>query len=213
MIHPRDAKPASHCTAQCPTLQPLVMFIGGAKDDVYMNVLKYIFEPYNAAHESHQDIGYGTWQTGSEIASIAREWHAKGQKICLVGHSYGGCTAMGVACNLAGIDVELMVTLDPVRETETCADIEIKGKMKWNKPGNVKRWVNVYVDYSKVKIGGLTTPNRIAWVGGPLESCPSADMNVSLHSLTNTDYDGSDHAYAHHMFQLSGSNMEVANVT
>jgi len=204
LIHPDDMKPGAALIQECATCQPLVMFIGGAKDDEYKNVLQFIFHPYNVKHESHQDIGYGTFQTASAITNIAREWHGKGQKICLVGHSYGADTAMVVAQVLSAehIDIELVVTLDPVGR---------KFDDPPAKPDKLHRWLNVYVDYKKeeCKNCGAFTPNGIAKLGGPWQSCAGADKNMVY---VNYQYPCWSHAEAAEMFKQFGYDIEVANV-
>ena len=172
IIHPDKMKPGATAVQKCLTCKPLVMFIGGARDDVYKNVLEGIFYQYNMSHEDDQDIGYGTFQTESAISNIAREWHEKGQKICLVGHSLGGDTALVVALALSveNIDIELVVTLDPVAR---------KMRHPPAKPANVKNWVNVYVDYCNEQCNkcGFLTPNDIAIRGGPWQFCAGAKDN------------------------------------
>ena len=62
-IDPNCPATDSDGIARCRIYQPLVMFVGGAKDPEYGPVLKDTFPDYNTNNESHQDIGYGTWQT------------------------------------------------------------------------------------------------------------------------------------------------------
>lgn len=202
LVHPDDMKSGTSCVQECVEPQPLVMFIGGAKDDQYGNVLKDIFYPYNNLHESHQDIGYGTFQTTSAVTAIAREWHNKHQKICLVGHSYGGDTALKVAIALSAedISVELVVTLDPVRGSQ-------KGASQ-PKPKMVKRWLNVYVDYSKDRCGPFT-PNGIAKLGGPWQACVNADSNIQY---VFSEKPCVSHATAWQMFSQSRYDDEVASI-
>jgi alpha/beta superfamily hydrolase len=191
---------------QCPKYQPLVMFIGGARDAEDKNVLSGIFSPYDKANEPFQDVGYGTYQTGGEVAQIATHWHLQGQKICLVGHSYGGDTVMDVVTRLAneGVPVEIAVTLDPVSRIGAGANQP--------KPPSLKRWLNIYVDYAKVGTGGITTPNSVALAGGSWGHCDQADINKSLDSVSTEDYKGYDHAAADHMFLYSGYSAEVEKV-
>jgi len=204
LIHPDEMKPGACAIQDCREYQPLVMFIGGAKDDKYGNVLKYIFDPYNRAHEGDQDIGYGTFQTGSAIAEIAREWHKKGQKICLIGHSYGGDTAMDVARKLGAEDIalELVVTLDPVGRSGPTADQP--------KPIHLARWLNVYVDYESDASGKCDTftPNGIAILGGPWQYCANADNNA-VYRFSDACL---SHAQADQMFKLFGYEHEVAKI-
>lgn len=121
-----------------------------------------------------------------------KEWHAAGQKIVLVGHSWGGDRAILLAQENPDIPIELLVTLDPVSR---------KGKSP--KPANVKRWDNIYIDYS---IADGSSANLIARTGGPWESCPGADYNQALNVLPRMSYTG--HANAEEMFKLESNKVE-----
>lgn len=185
--------------ALCQQFQPLVMFIGGAKDPEYKNVLEGIFKPYNGEYEPIQDIGYGSFQTGSAIERLCRHWHSKGQKICLIGHSYGGDTAMDVTRQLdPNIPIELVITLDPVSRSGPRADQP--------KPNNLKRWLNIYVDYEQAQ-NRLVSANTVAIIGGVWGECKNADINRKFSTL-----DPNAHAFANLMFFDYGFDQEVKNV-
>ena len=172
--------------APCRRFQPLVMFVGGANDPGSDVVLGDTFAPYNLKNEHIQDIGYGAWQTGASIKGLALHWMSQGQKIVLVGHSYGGDTVMDVSRELseAGKEVELIVTLDPVSRFGPTSDQP--------KPSGVKKWLNIYVNYSKSKLGWA---NFVASIGGPWGYCNNADKNAFFEGST-----GEEHAYADFMF-------------
>lgn len=192
--------------AQCDKLyQPLVMFVGGAKDSTFKPVLGGIFRTYNEENEQYQDVGYGTYKTGGALKSLALHWISKGQKVVFVGHSYGGDAVMDVARELSdmGKEIELVVTLDPVSLTGPRANQP--------KPKGVKHWLNVYVPYDNYRPkrdnflnsdSGYSSPkyrsrfaNDIAMAGGPWEYCKHADDNQVF--LTKT---GDEHARAPEMF-------------
>jgi Chlorophyllase len=60
--------------------------------------------------------------------------------ICLIGHSYGGDTAMDVARDLSivDLDIQLVVTLDPVSSSRPV-----------DKPQHLEKWINVWVETNK----------------------------------------------------------------
>lgn len=137
----------------------------------------------------------GAWQTGAQIKALALHWMLQGQKVVLVGHSYGGDTVMDIARELSasGKELEVVVTLDPVSRGGPTADQP--------KPKHVKKWLNVYVDYTKAKNG---TANNIARLGGPWGKCTNADENHVF-----LDGSGEEHASAIDMFTKVKSHVEV----
>lgn len=179
--------------ATCKLFQPLVMFVGGAMDMEYKPMYR-VFEEYDPANEHNQDIGYVTWQRGNQLKVIALHWLMQGQKVVLVGHSFGARTAHKVSKELSdmGEEVELLVTLDPVYK---------RGPQP--KPDKVKTWLNVYVDYDKAEKGSLGSANNIALRGGPWQNCPSADTNEIF---SNLSYEA--HALAKEMFMHFYSQVE-----
>lgn len=186
-------------------LQPLVMFVGGALDSTFKPVLDQVFETYNQNYEYYQDIGYATYRAKKALKALVLYWLAGGQKVVLVGHSYGGHTVMDVARELSelGKDIELVVTLDPVSTFSPRANQP--------KPKRVKRWYNVYVPYDRYRPKhddflhsetGYVAPefkphfaNDVAMAGGPWERCLYADQNQSYFTGT-----GDEHARALSMF-------------
>lgn len=188
------------------TYQPLVIFVGGAMDSSTKILLNGVFNSYNVLQEYYQDIGYGTYKTVQTLISLALHWRSKGQKIVLVGHSYGGDAAMDITRVLSamGETVELVVTLDPVSRTGPTAN-QVK-------PTNLKRWLNVYVPYQYYhpvyddflnSETGYSRPNRstlandIAMIGNAWGMCQHADYNKQFFNKS-----GNEHAEADKMFEL-----------
>jgi len=182
--------------ATCKFFQPLVMFVGGAWDKKYKPMYK-VFVEYDRANKHSQDIGYVTWDRGKQLKAIALHWLMQGQKVVLVGHSYGGNTAYEVSKELSdmGKEVELLVTLDPVhnRGYRECPQ----------KPDKVKTWLNIHVNYDKAEKGGINSPNNIALMGGPWKNCPGADINEIFSDLSSDA-----HALAEEMFMYFYSEVE-----
>jgi len=179
--------------AACRAFQPLVMFVGGAWD-VRMRPMLDAFTNYDTANEATQDIGYVSWNKGSQLRAIALHWALQSQKIVLVGHSMGGRTAHQVskAFSDMGRDIELLVTLDPV----------FRGGAR-PKPSRVKTWLNVHVDYTTAD-RPLASANDIAWRGGPWQNCPGADRNAVF-----WDTGSFAHARAMEMLQVFRADIEA----
>lgn len=85
------------------TYQPLVMFVGGAKDSTLKPVLGSLFTNYNKNNEHYQDIGYATYIATEALKSITLHWLSKNQKVVFVGHSYGGDAVMDIARELSDL--------------------------------------------------------------------------------------------------------------
>ena len=152
----------------------LILFIGGAMDDVYRPLLNGVFIPYYQKHAAYQDCFYATHAAIPQILNLVMYWHSFGQKIALVGHSWGGNSALKVARKIAGqmgdgITIELLVTLDPVSRRYFQRNIV--------KPVNVKRWLNVHIDYSRAS---MEYSNLVARLGGCWGHCRNADRNICL---------------------------------
>ncbi len=181
--------------APCRRFQPLVMFVGGAGDPETGALLNGVFRRYDGSHEDIQDIGYGAWQTGPQVKALALHWMTQGQKVVLVGHSYGGDTVMDISRELSGVgkEIELVVTLDPVSRGGPRADQP--------KPSGVKKWLNVYVDYERA---GRGRDNLIALAGGVWGNCPNADANHPY-----VDGSGIEHGKAIEMFPYVRSDVEA----
>lgn len=213
IILPSVKEQQGKTTTSC--LKTLVVFVGGAMDGSFQPLLKYVFAPYEVRNgrdtkdntgkvikQRKQDVAYSE-HGGGKVPALMKEWHAAGQKIVLVGHSWGGDRVISIAQKNPDIPIELLVTLDPVSR---------KGKSP--KPDNVKRWDNIYIDYS---IADGSSANFIARTGGPWESCPGADYNFALNAKTTVDDNGNKvkylannhgHADASQMFEEEEKKVE-----
>ncbi|AHX07822.1 hypothetical protein [Ehrlichia chaffeensis] len=173
-----------------PGTKPLVIFIGGALDDTTRLVL-HLYAKYYTQNHNHQDIAYATWGS-SAIIPIIKAWYEAQQKICLVGHSWGGDTGYKVIKTLKTNTIDLLCTIDPVSR------VGIGGKLP--KPHNLKKWYNVAIDYKKVK---SSINNIIAQLGGPWSDCIHADKNFIIDTV---EIDGhlisADHAMAEVLFYI-----------
>ncbi|MGM9482954.1 RHS repeat-associated core domain-containing protein [Roseateles sp. NT4] len=94
----------------------LDVFVGGAMDGTSRIVASYQ-EAYAAAYADRAS-SYFEWDQGNMAieAILAARLKNKCEPINIIGHSYGGSTAASISRALreAGIDVNLLVTVDPV---------------------------------------------------------------------------------------------------
>ncbi|AUO54561.1 alpha/beta hydrolase [Ehrlichia canis] len=171
-----------------PGTKPLVVFIGGALDDKTRLVLRLYARYYTQNHD-HQDIAYATWGSSATIP-IIKAWYEAEQKICLVGHSWGGDSEYKIVKKLEMNTIDLMCTIDPVSRAG------VGGKLP--KPKNLKKWYNVAIDYKKVK---FSINNLIAQTGGPWFYCMYADKNFIVDTVEiNKHLVSADHAMAEALF-------------
>lgn len=193
--------------------KPLVLFMGGSADDRHKAVLNQVFKKYYGRYHAQQAIGYGTFHQVNTFIEYAKRWHMAGQKIILVGHSYGGYGVMAVTRQLVeqGISVECLITLDPVACSIAIRDVVLmnpNSAKQWQPSPLLKQWINVYVDYEFIeqhakKIG---LPNIIALKGGPLRACEYASTNIKLATdlLGESKYLVNAHQWADVMFYALG---------
>jgi hypothetical protein len=165
----------------------LVVFIGGAMDEIYRPLLNGVFIPYRLKQADHQDVCYATHASSKPVVALVKRWSDAGQKICLVGHSWGGNTVLRVAKKISPeIKVSLLITLDPVSRRLF--------RRQQKKPDSVNQWINVHVDYG---LASMEYSNMIARMGGYWGACRYADKNIRL----SHDYDQEiTHAKAWRMF-------------
>ena len=169
----------------------LVVFVGGAMDEVYRPLLNGAFIPYRLEHGNDQDTCYATHASTKQVTALVIRWHQAGQKICLVGHSWGAKTIFHVARQLAPeVSIDLLITLDPVSRRFSRHQIK--------KPENVLRWLNVHVDYSQAS---MEYSNVIARLGGYWGHCANADTNSKLYREQGKNGEEITHAHAGRMFE------------
>jgi hypothetical protein len=141
----------------------VVIFFGGALDSVNTNMLD-VYRNYSYKH--HKKLYFPWTGTGigidealiipdsvySHTAQVILDSY-KDYKICLVGHSYGGDTAMRVA-RVLGKRVELLITLDPVSKRAN----PIVRAMGYCMPPQAclkeTYWINVYADTELISFAG-----------------------------------------------------------
>jgi hypothetical protein len=162
-----------------PVNKPLVVFIGGARDFYHKAVLRHVFFHYATKNSAHYTIAYATHAAKEGIAALIKQWHTAGQKIYLVGHSWGGSRSLKIVTKqVKDIPIECVITLDPVSR--------LTRGHHYTHPKNVKLWVNSYLDYNNVS---MNIPNVVAIVGGHWMHCPAADYNFAVSHYNQQEID------------------------
>jgi len=91
------------------------LYIGGAGDTRTRLVAAYADERQRKfAHQAHHDAHYFPHYASRRIHHIARRDAEIGRKLVLIGHSWGGDTALRVLKAMRPISVDLLVCVDPV---------------------------------------------------------------------------------------------------
>lgn len=158
----------------------LIVFIGGFLDSsLNGNVKEQIYDAFEPT--TNQRKQYFTWTDKSAAADFILSELKKdpATAITLVGHSFGADTALLIAQALKGVDISLLVTLDPV--ADRCRTAQIR------KPVNVREWFNIWVD-----VAGDGSGNFWARRGGHCGQQSGATSNRFL--------PGYPHAAAANMF-------------
>lgn len=193
IILPEIEEQTGNITKDC--LKTLVVFVGGCADDLAQPVLRGVFPDYEYAYgrgpSRIQDVCYSEYGCG-KVPPVIQKWFDAKQKIVLVGHSWGGNGVVKLAEENQNITIELLVTLDPVSWSKNGNEA---------KPSNVKRWLNVYVDYSIAAKADVA--NMVARIGTPWQKCNNADLNISVNTTPNSNGTTGDytHADANAMFE------------
>ena len=136
-----------------------------------------------------QDIYYRAHDTRAHIQMLMALYHAAGQRVALVGHSWGGASAYKAALKSAA-PVDLLVTLDPV-------SVFPLGERR--KPANVRRWVNVRLDFKRADM--RDSSNLTAWIGRPWGLSAKADVSYDfIDTWPGNSLPG--HAWCYEMFNF-----------
>ncbi|WP_211254403.1 alpha/beta hydrolase family protein, partial [Roseomonas mucosa] len=132
-------------------------------------------ERYQATFTGRHHVGskYFAHDQADEIRRYI-EGQPSGTKVSLIGHSYGGDTAIEVAGKLAqeGHKIDTLVTVDPVGSRRNSADFLI-----WAKQG-ADRWINVNATGGSA----LEFSNAVAGLGGAYNERPQqyADVHFNV---------------------------------
>lgn len=184
------------------------IFIGGANDSNDGNMA--ICKNSASGSDNKNKYSYYHWDTdASSLAGTIQDYQKQcpKTKIVLVGHSYGGDTAMDVAEALDGTGQKVtLVTLDPVSEFD-------RHNLSAGKPDSIDYWINAYVgkgagDFMATVpvagqlLGGLTTlisgagvANTVATLGGKWGHESGADVNIKFPYYGKTDHGNAKDLY------------------
>ena len=135
-----------HAYATC---EPLLVMYGGARDEK-TEIMKGFVQKLKNSGDYENILYFHYDEQNSSQAAIQTHLKLYPQSpILLIGHSWGGDTAYGVAKDW-GSEIELLVTIDAVggRAYPGWSFLnnftEFKRHLK--KPDNVTKWVNVWID-------------------------------------------------------------------
>jgi hypothetical protein len=179
----------------------VVVFIGGFADALNRNVVR-LFCGYDAAWERTRKLYFAYDDDPRAIRdSILRSAGAERAPVVLVGHSYGGDAAHRLADSLAaGVDVRLLVTLDPVSGPW-------QGRAA-PRPAGVEQWINVRVGSAP----GLSSCGLAGVVGGAWGAQTEADADLRFPPDPAKDDPDDDHCKTEQMFLLDEVQAALAAV-
>jgi pimeloyl-ACP methyl ester carboxylesterase len=173
----------------CLIRKNLVIFMGGAGDSAIKIMFK-VAKEYQENHHAYQDVYYRTHSSGAHVIKLVETYHAAGRKVAVIGHSWGGSSAVHAVALKTDIPIDILATLDPVGRFQ---------RKPPAKPSGVSRFINVYINYAKADL--INIPNFVARVGGAWESVPCADENYDFNTEKRDSYPHNpDHAWARAMF-------------
>ena len=213
LLHAQQLAAAGYLPEPEKINRPLVIFMGGFRDGAtlrfYNTALEYAQGPQPsepppafcperpfpwppadlAGMGGVQDIYYRSHDTRAHILLLMTLYHAAGQRIALVGHSWGGASVYKAALK-SPVPVDLLATLDPV----SVFPLGVR-----DRPGQVRRWINVYLDFTRADMSDSS--NRIAWIGRPWGTKARADISHDfIAAWPGVSLPG--HAWCYEMFNL-----------
>lgn len=162
-----------------PALKTLFLVMGGFMDGL-KGYARRIAENLPNDIVSSCDVFYREHDEALQALDIIKLYAMRGQKLILVGHSWGASSLVLNAVARVRVPIALLVTLDPVDWRNPPASLP-----------HVARWVNVYVDYRKAPWanGG----NIAARIGRAWKNISCADVNRI--------YSAHKHSHALEMFR------------
>ena len=112
-------------------------------------------------------------------------------KISVLGHSYGGDSALSLVQKMPEVEFDQLITIDPVGRIKSAK----------TKPNNVGTWINSYQDQST-----SSTDNKVAAIGGHWGSVDGATLNIKAPA-------GTTHGQAGKIFKALSENGSSAAST
>jgi Chlorophyllase enzyme len=171
----------------------LVIFFGGANDSIHKNMYRVYADYENSANHEKKYLPWTEDKAAKILIANQLVNVDLASHICLIGHSYGGDTAMDVArdLNLVDLDIQLVVTLDPVSNQLVVTVDPVLNLINEpiELPSHVEKWINVWVETK----GSWRPDNIVAELGGHWGMEPNATENMFC--------EGASHAQANEMFK------------
>lgn len=143
-----------------------LLLVGGFCDGMHAYLYRVIpeLQKYIGENTLALDVYYREHDELHGIKEIFTLYRKQGKKILIVGHSWGACSVFKQFWQDDSVPVDLLISLDPV------GLIRPKGTA-----GHIKKWINVYVDYS---VAPLTFSNTVARIGQPYGKRDNAAKNI-----------------------------------
>lgn len=169
-------------TAHVSPLPSITFFIGGGGDKelTKSHIMKNVWETFQeeTAKEKAAESFYVGWyeeDATNTVSTKAAEKKFKNPrtKIYIVGHSYGGSSAILAAGKLGalGVRIELLITLDPVSALLPLA-----------RPRTIAHWINFD---ASLPVSKWNMSDWIAWAGGDwkwqIKNMPDDFITVACH--------------------------------
>jgi pimeloyl-ACP methyl ester carboxylesterase len=158
--------------AEPPAASPekTVIFIGGLGDELISHTVERYADNFQAAYPSSGvNVKYFTFdQTAAAEAYIKRL--GSGVRVAIVGHSWGGDTAVQIVNDLPAGRIETLLTIDPVGHGGR-GMLEAVGR-------RAKQWIDVDAVDKRHSID-----NRIAGLGGKYDKAPKPYAKTFIESM------------------------------
>lgn len=172
-------------------LRPLLVFAGGFTDNL-SGLMYRIVDHFPVDMAAQCDIFYREHDEGKAMRDLACFYAARGLPVLFIGHSWGASSLVWNVVDRIPFPVEFLATLDPV---------------DWrSRPPHmpqVRRWINVYVDYSHAP---WTVDNMVARIGRAWEYLDAATENYAYESARHS---WAEPMYVHHVWQTLRSTLKA----
>ncbi len=162
-------------------LRDLLVVIGGFLDGLLGHAYALCLRLPDNVRDA-RDVYYREHYEGADVRELVELYRRRGKHVVVAGHSWGGHAAVHAVALRTGAAIHLLITLDPVS----------RHGLPQKRPVNVRRWINIYVDYARA--ARLARSNLTARAGGPWQRVSAAHVNVICDPSIN-------HARAETMFR------------
>lgn len=163
-----------------------LLFVGGFCDGFHAYLYRVIPEFKKRLTENNfaLDVFYREHDDLYAMEELLTAYHKQGKKIFIVGHSWGACSVFKTFWQYAALPVDLVISLDPVGLVRPHGQAE-----------HIKKWVNVYLDYS---VAPFTLGNCVARIGQPFGKRENASENI----LTTYDHQQAQKMFFDYAYEM-----------